>query len=97
MISMATAPTVNVPITLRVSRQTQQKLAERAAAAGTDIDLFVSALVERAAQEPLTLEQISGPIYQRFLESGMTDDQLAAALEQEKHEARDSRRARRAS
>lgn len=95
---MATPPqTVELPLTLRLSEQARAKLAERAAASGTDVAGYVSVIVEQNAHKPLSLEEISGPVYQRFLESGLTDDQLAERLEQEKHEARAQRRARQAS
>jgi len=79
---------VELPLTLRLSEQAQRKLAERAAASGTDMAGYVSVIVEQSTHKPLSLEEISGPIYQRFLESGLIDDQLGNLLEQEKHEAR---------
>jgi hypothetical protein len=88
---------VELPLTLRVSEQTRQRLAERAAASGTDVAGYVSAIVEQNAQRPASLEDISGPVYQRFLDSGLTDNQLGDALEREKHAARAQRRGRRAS
>ena len=93
----ARSPIVELPLTLRVSEQARQRLAERAAASGTDVAGYVSAMIEQNAQKPASLEEISGPVYQRFLESGLTDDQLRDALEQEKHAARAHRRGRRAS
>lgn len=95
---MAASPeTVELPLTLHISEQAKQKLAQRAAAGGSDIAAYVSSLVEQTAQKPLSLEEISGPVYQRFLESGMTDDELGDLLEQEKHAARAERRSRQAS
>jgi hypothetical protein len=92
---MATSvQTVEIPLTLRVSRQAQETLAERAAASGTDMAEYVSALVETTARTPLSLRGISGPVYQRFLESGVTDDELSEELERAKHELRAERRAR---
>jgi len=85
---------VELPLTLHVSKQTSQKLALRAAASGTDLAGYVSTLVEQTGQKPLSLEEISGPVYQRFLESRLTDDQLGEILEKEKHAARAERRAR---
>ena len=93
----ARSPIIELLLTLRVSEQARQRLAERAAASGTDVAGYVSAIIEQNAQRPASLEDISGPVYQRFLESGLTDDQLRDALEQEKHAARAQRRGRRAS
>ena len=95
---MATpAQTIELPLTLRLSAQARQKLQERAAASGTDVAGYVSTIVEQNTQKPLSLEEISGPVYQRFLESGLSDEQLSDLLEKEKHEARADRRARQAS
>ncbi|HEY8746634.1 MAG TPA: hypothetical protein VIM11_01585 [Tepidisphaeraceae bacterium] len=86
---MATSSqTEELPITLRLTSQAKQRLAERAGASGTDLAGYVSFIVEQASQAPLSLAEISGPIYQRFLESGMTDEELGDLLEKEKHAAR---------
>lgn len=90
---MATSlQTVDLPLTLRVSEHARAKLTERAAESGTDVAGYVSAIVEQNTKRPMSLEEISGPIYQRFLESGMTDEELSELLEREKHEARARRR-----
>jgi hypothetical protein len=95
---MATpAQTIELALTLRLSAQARQKLQERAAASGTDVAGYVSTIVEHNTQKPLSLEEISGPVYRRFLESGLTDEQLSEELEQAKHEMRAERRGRRAS
>jgi hypothetical protein len=93
----ATPQTIELPLTLHISQQAREKLAQRAAAGGSDLAGYVSTLLEQTAKRPLSLEEISGPIYQRFLESGMTDDELGDLLEEEKHAARAERRARQAS
>ena len=82
--------TLNVTLT----PEKEQRLRERAAAAGKDVSAYVSQFVEKFADPPTPLEQISGPIYQAFLESGMTDDELGDLLEKAKHEMRAERRAR---
>lgn len=82
------AETVELPITLRVSERARQKLVERTAQSGTDVAGYVSTIVERNTQEPLSLEVISGPVYERFLESGTTDEELSEELERAKHELR---------
>ncbi len=43
-------------------------------------------------EAPTPLEQLSGLIYQNFVDSGMTDDELGDLLEKAKHEMRDDRR-----
>jgi hypothetical protein len=85
------------PLTLRLSREAHAALGERAALAGTQVAEYVSKLVESLVETPRTLAEISGPVYQRFLDSGTTDEQLSEELERAKHEARAERRGRRAS
>ena len=86
-----------IPVTLRLSKVAEAKLAERAAAAGQPLAEYVSALVSCVVESPRTLAEISGPVYQRFLDSGTSDEKLSDKLEQAKHEMRDERRGRRAS
>ena len=81
-------------ITISLSPEREQRLRDRAAAAGLELSAFVCHLVERFADLPVPLEELSGPIYQAFLESGMTDDELGDLLVKAKHEMRAERRAR---
>jgi hypothetical protein len=94
---MAKPATVDLPLTLHLSKETQEKLVHQAAANGTDLADYVSKIVEDTASKPFSLEEISGPVYKRFLESGTTDDELSEELELGKHELRAERRARQAS
>lgn len=86
-----------IPVTLRLSKDAEAKLAERAAAQGVSLADYVARLVESVVETPRTLAEISGPTYQRFLDSGTTEDQLAEELEKAKHDQRADRRGRRAS
>ena len=72
----------------------EKRLRDRAAAAGEDVGTFVTKLLDQFAGQPTPLEELSGPIYQAFLESGMTDDELGELLEKAKHEMRAERHAR---
>jgi len=86
-----------IPVTLRLSKDVEAKLAKHAANAGKPIAEYIATLVESVVDTPRTLAEISGPVYQRFLDSGTTDEQLSEELEQAKHEMRAERRGRRAS
>jgi hypothetical protein len=86
-----------IPVTLRLSKDAEAKLAERAAATGMPLAEYLAKLVESLVETPRTLAEISGPVYQRFLESETTDEQLSEELEKAKHEMRAERRGRRAS
>ena len=77
-----------------VSPETEARLRVRAAASGEDLPEYVAKLVSHFAEGPTNLSELSGPIHQRFLESGMTDDELGELLERAKHEMRAERRAR---
>ena len=94
---MAQPALSDIPVTLRLSKDAEAKLAERAAASGLPLPDYLSTLVESLVVAPRTLAEISGPVYQRFVESGTTDEQLSDELEQAKHAMRAERHARRAS
>jgi hypothetical protein len=80
-------------LSISIPPEAEAKLRLRAAASGSELSAFVSRLVEQFAQPPTPLEELSGPIYQRFIESGITDDELGDLLERTKHEMRAGRRA----
>ena len=94
---MAQQTLLEIPVTLRLSKDAEAKLSERAAATGKPLAEYIATLVESVVETPRTLAEISGPVYQRFLDSGTTDEQLSEELEQAKHEMRAERRGRRAS
>jgi hypothetical protein len=94
---MAESTLLEIPITLRLSKGAEAKLTERAAATGKPLAEYISTLVESAAKSPRTLAEISGAVYQRFLDSGTTDEELSEELEKAKHQMRAERRGRQAS
>jgi hypothetical protein len=77
-----------------ISPEAEARLAQRAAAAGQDLPSYVAKLVSYFAEPPTPLDKLSGPIYERFLETGMTDDELGESIERAKHEMRAERRAK---
>jgi len=94
---MTRPDTVELPLVLHVSKEAQAKLAQRAADQGADLADYVSQVVEQAARGNISLEGLSGAVYQRFLDSGVSDDGLSEELEQAKHARRAENRSRRAS
>jgi hypothetical protein len=88
---------VQLPLTLHLTSEARETVAKRAAAIGADEAEYISTLVERSAHQPFSLVELSGPVYKRFLSSGISDDQLSQELERAKHELRAERRNRRAS
>jgi hypothetical protein len=78
-------------LSLQVPETVEQRLAVKARAAGMDVPTYAVRLLERDATRP-TLLELSGEVFKNFKKSGMTDDELAEALEKEKHEAREAKR-----
>lgn len=78
---------------ISITPDTEAGLRERAAAVGQDIATYAAGVLARAAQRPVSIAEISGPVGRRFDASGMTEDQLTEELERAKHEARAKRRA----
>jgi hypothetical protein len=75
----------------------EQELRRRAAAAGKDVSVIASELLTQALTfgARLTRErllEISGTSYKHFVESGVSDEQLAEELEDAKHAARAAKR-----
>lgn len=79
-------------ISIPLSPEAEAKLREKAAAVGEDITAYAAGVLERSAKQPVSLEEISGPIAEEFRQSGMTEDQLTDLLETAKHDMRRQRR-----
>jgi hypothetical protein len=80
-------------LTIPLSPQAEAGLKQRAAAAGLDVETYTAHVLEAVAK-PRTLEELSGPVRQRFIDSGATEDELGEELEKAKHEMRAERRGR---
>jgi hypothetical protein len=78
-------------ITIPLSAELEASLKSRAAAAGQDVAAYAAAILERIAR-PQSLAELSGPVHQRFRESGTTEEQLGEELERAKHEMRRDRK-----
>ena len=81
--------TIQIPI----SAETEAKLRDKAAAVGEDMAAYAAGVLERSAKQPVSLEEISGPIAEEFRQSGMTEDELTDLLETAKHDMRRESRA----
>lgn len=80
-------------LSISISPEAEAKLKAKAEAAGVDVATYAARQLERMAASPPSLAEISGPVAKAFAESGMTEDQLADFLEEEKHAMRAERRA----
>ena len=94
---MATPSEQMTTLTLELRKETTEKLKVRAAESGQDVAHFVSDLVEHFSAPPTPIEVLSGDINRRFLESGMTEEELVEELDRAKHEMRAHRRTTNAS
>lgn len=75
-------------ITVNVSDPTAEKLRLQAHAAGKPVEQFVSEVLEAQVSPAKTLREMSGSVQQRFLQSGLTEEELAERLEREDHAVR---------
>jgi hypothetical protein len=78
-------------LTIPLSPEAQTKLNERAAAAGKDAAYYAAEIVEAAVTRP-TLDEVLAPVREEFARSGITEAELTAMIEDEKHQARQARR-----
>ena len=67
------------------SPDAEARLRERAAEVGEDPARYAAAIIERSVGRPKALAEISGPLRDEFLASGMTDDKLGGLLDDVKH------------
>jgi ribosome-binding protein aMBF1 (putative translation factor) len=75
-------------ITIKIPDPTEQRLRRQAEAAGKPVEQFVSEVLEAQTAPAKILRDISGSVHERFLKSGMSEEELAERLEQEDHTAR---------
>jgi hypothetical protein len=75
-------------ITVKIPDPIEESLRRQAEAAGKPVEQFVSEVLEAQAAPAKTLRDISGSVQKQFLESGMSEEELAERLEREDHAAR---------
>jgi hypothetical protein len=75
-------------ITVKIPDPAEESLRRQARAAGKPVEQSVREILETQAAASKTLREISGAVHQRFLESGMSEEELAERLEREDHAAR---------
>lgn len=72
-----------VEITISVTKEVESALAQKAAAEGQDLKVFIENMVETQALRP-SLEEILAPVRRDFADSGMSEDELDALIEGER-------------
>jgi len=75
-------------ITVRIPDQTEAKLQQIAKAAGKPLEQLVGDVLEAQTSGRKILQEISGEVQQRYLKSGMSEEELAERLEREDHQVR---------
>lgn len=97
-------------ITINLSLEAERKLQERATRSGQTVEGFVQKLLERellgvnGGQEAgspdqgagTTLDEVLAPVREEFEKSGMTEDELAALVEEVREEIWQEQQARKA-
>jgi hypothetical protein len=74
-------------ITINLDPEEERRLAERAARHGEDVGSFIHRLIAREIQTPATtLDEALAPVRRQFEGSGMTDEELAALVEEVREE-----------
>ena len=81
-------------LTISIPPEAADKLQEQAQALGLDVQAYALRILENSINSHRLFEEARAEIYKRFLESGMTDEELGEELERAKHEMRAERRAR---
>lgn len=79
-------------LTLSISSEAEAKPRAKAAAAGVDVSSYAARHLEHVTLPAGSLAAISGPVAEGVAEAGMSEDEISAFLEAEKHAARAERR-----
>jgi hypothetical protein len=77
-------------LTLNLAEREAQRLAEKAQAAGVDVQTYVERIVRVAATSP-PLDEVLRPVRDALHASGMSDNELGELLEEAKHVMRRER------
>ena len=81
------AERTEVTVKLSLTPEEERKLIARATEKGQDVANYLRGLVEEDLNRTPTLSEILAPIHEEFCRSGMTEDELAALIEQAREAA----------
>lgn len=83
-----------MPITINLPQATIEKLQAQAAASGKDVETFVREAVEtKLAVTGRSFRDIMAPVHEEFRNSGMSQEELAALVDEAVAETRAERKA----
>jgi hypothetical protein len=81
-------------ITIPLSPEEEKRLLERASLSGRDLEGYVHRLITRHIQASDSIAAVLAPVRRKFEESGMSDDELDALVEEAREEAWRERRSK---
>ena len=73
-------------ITISIPTEMQEKLQQRAIESGQDVEAYVERLIEKALSGPPSIDELLAPVRKQFAESGMTEEELDALIEEAREE-----------
>ena len=73
-------------IRISIPAEMQEKLQQRAVASGQNVEAYVEKLIEKALSGPPSIDELLAPVRKEFAESGMTEDELDALIEEAREE-----------
>ena len=73
-------------ITIRLTPEDEEALRERASLSGQGVADYVQRVISRHIHAPATLAEILAPVRRQFAESGMSEDELDALVEDAREE-----------
>jgi hypothetical protein len=81
-------------ITITLSPDEEKRLLERASLSGQDVEGYIHRLIERHIKASDTLAALLAPVRQQFAESGMSEDELDAIVEEAREDVWREKQAR---
>lgn len=74
-------------ITINIRPEIQERLQQRATDTGRDVREYLEKLIEKDLSEPMSLRDLYAPVRQQIKDSGTSEDELDALLEEARDEA----------
>lgn len=73
-------------ITISIRPEIQEELQQRATDSGQDVEAYVERLIEKALSGPQRIDELLAPVRKQVAESGISDDELDALIEEVREE-----------
>ncbi len=79
-------------VTISLLPDDERRLAQLAAASGTDMAEYVRRLIKKEIDAPLSIVEAAEPLARAVEKSGVSDDEFTSILQQARNEDREARR-----